>query len=204
MPAKIFFYTRRELMILLMSFPVLVVAERELSPVQLGTDTPDEVPFVPPPAWPIWRVRATRGWPSEDAITILASTAWMENRGGGKLGMQSVMNVVMNRADSPGWWGNTVTSVCLFPYQFSCWNPGSGQIVLNMEAMQDGDVNWELAAAMAALAIAGNLPDITGNADSYYDVHRPRVPKWVKGAVYTRTVHGQRFYRVYLHRYKHF
>jgi hypothetical protein len=118
--------------------------------------------------------------------------------------MQSVMNVVMNRANSPGWWGTDVISVCLSPYQFSCWNPGSPQVVMGMEASEDGDVQWELAATLAALAIAGNLPDITGNADSYYDVHRPRVPKWVKGAVYTRTVHGQRFYRVYLHRYKHF
>jgi hypothetical protein len=45
------------------------------------------------------------------ADQVLARTAWGENRGGGQVGLQSVINVIMNRAAHPGWWGTTPIGV---------------------------------------------------------------------------------------------
>lgn len=108
------------------------------------------------------------------------------------------MNVVMNRVNNPRWWGDSVVSVCLCPGQFTVWNRKAKQIVPVLEAMQDGDIDWDLAMYLAALAVAGALPDITGNADSFYAPAMVRAPVWATSAMYTRTIEGHRFYRVYL------
>ncbi len=59
---------------------------------------------------------------------ILARTAWGENRGGGIDGMTSVINVIMNRAHKPSWWGKTPREVCLKPWQFDCWNENDSNL----------------------------------------------------------------------------
>lgn len=172
-------YSRREVLLL---FLIMLSA---VSIIEVG---PDEDTF---PSMNI-------AMPPKDALNCLAATAWMENRGGRTKGMQSVMNVIVNRAMNPRWWGKDIRSVCLMPYQFSCWNPGSPQIILVIEAIEVKDPDWINAVGLAAQAIAGILPDITGGADSYYDERRHRSPVWATSTLYTGTISGQRFYRVYL------
>ncbi len=118
--------------------------------------------------------------------------------------MQAVASVILNRVWRGGWWGNTITTVCQKPWQFSCWNsstdPNSNhQRMLNV-TMKDADfvVAWNIAG----LALDGILPDPTGGADSYYATSIDP-PLWVTGneaegippATFTVEIGGQKYYR---------
>lgn len=128
-----------------------------------------------------------------DPLAVLARTIWGENRSGGARGMQSVANVVVNRANNPRWWGHSVLTVCLASEQFSCWMDERAPI----EAVTVADASFRLALDIASTAIAGNLPDITMHSDSYFAASAP-LPSWAKPAKFTVEIEGQRFYRLYL------
>lgn len=99
---------------------------------------------------------------------MLALTAWRENRGGGRVGMQSVMNCIMNRTKK-----NHTT-----PYH-ECINKNAFTSVSNHDdpettlyADQDKSSpqdwsNWLTALSMAA--IVDDLPDITSGSTLYYN-----------------------------------
>ena len=132
-----------------------------------------------------------------DPQQIVARTAWGEARGGGQIGIQSVCNVVMNRARHPRWWGSTPIEVCLKPWQFSCWNmndPNRSKLL----AVSASDADFAAALDLAAAALTGELPDITGGADSYYAAYLSTPPDWAANATFTAEVAGQLFYRVEL------
>lgn len=57
--------------------------------------------------------------------TVFALTIYGEARGESLEGKAAVANVIKNRKRS-GRWGATYESVCLAPYQFSCWTPKGG------------------------------------------------------------------------------
>lgn len=137
-------------------------------------------------------------WPPNDAAIVLACTAWMEDRSGGETGMQAVMNVVCNRAANPRWWGTDIVSVCYAPAQFSCWNQGSTQIPLARAATVSGDPQYVIAIRLATLAVQGLLPDVTGNADSYYAAQDKSPPLWSHSAPFCGSIGGNLFYRLYL------
>lgn len=113
------------------------------------------------------------------ADEIAARTCWMEARGEGEAGMRAVAAVLVNRLRS-GKWGKTLASVCLAPFQFSCWNTSDP----NRRAMADLDENDPLllsALAYVADAESGNVPDPTNGATHYYATGTPD-PAWVKVA----------------------
>lgn len=107
----------------------------------------------------------------EDADT-LARTLYGEARGEGKIGMQAVGNVVMNRvalSSQHGHFGDgTIAGACLVPYQFSCWNEYDPNQKTIESVMQDDPV-FAQARSIAMAIISGLLPDITGGA-TYYEV----------------------------------
>lgn len=113
---------------------------------------------------------------SIDDAGILARTLWSEARGEGSQGMQAVANVIMNRAANPKWWGISPRSVCLHPWQFSCWNQNDPNRA-KMLAVTAADLQFAEALEIAAAAIAGTLPDITSRATSYYAAGSP-MPRW--------------------------
>jgi N-acetylmuramoyl-L-alanine amidase len=117
---------------------------------------------------------------SIDDQDILARTIWGEARGEGATGMHAVANVITNRVNNPKWWGNSFRSVCLYPYQFSCWNkndPNRAKIL----AVTNYDVNYFDAVNIATAAINGNLSDITNGALNYYAKGSP-MPVWAENA----------------------
>jgi spore germination cell wall hydrolase CwlJ-like protein len=129
-----------------------------------------------------------------NAQHVLAGTAWGEARGDGPSGMQAVCNVVMNRVARGGWWGATVLEVCLKPWQFSCWNaddPNRAKI-MNLHPV---DSDYAVALGLALKGINGSLPDITGGADSYYDLSMPSPPSWAAGLEPCATIGSQAFFR---------
>lgn len=103
---------------------------------------------------------------------ILAITVWRENRGGGLPGMQSVANVILNRAAKRG---TTAYAECTRAKQFSSMTaPGDRELTL---WPSDGDPQWAQALDLAQQASAGALADITEGAIDYY---APAGQRWTK------------------------
>lgn len=99
----------------------------------------------------------------EDQV-MLALTMWRENRGGGAAGMQSVGNVILNRAAKHG---TTVWAVCTARLQFSSLTaPGDPELGL---WPADGDAQWGEALEIAAQAAHFGIQDLTGGATLYYN-----------------------------------
>lgn len=94
---------------------------------------------------------------------LLKLAAWRENRGGGALGMQSVMNVILNRAKRDG---STPYAECVKRLQFSSISAAADAELVLWPGETDAD--WIIADALIARAIAGDLNDITGGATMYY------------------------------------
>lgn len=131
-------------------------------------------------------------------VLVMAKTIWGEARGDGTQGMTAVACVIMNRVNNPSWWGDTVTQVCLQPYQFSCWNIGDPNRA-KMENLTAEDSNYLTAIGIAVMIMSKKIRDITDNADSYFDLSMSTPPSWAADAVRTVTIGSQAFYRVQLH-----
>ena len=112
-----------------------------------------------------------------DPIDTLARTVWGESRGEGQEGMIAVACVVINRVNQGGWWGDDVITVCLKPYQFSCWNEGDPNLP-QLEAVTDADPIFTQCIMIAKNAIGGLLTDPTNGATSYYDRRMAKPPSW--------------------------
>lgn len=131
-----------------------------------------------------------------DCLDILARTIWGEARGTGIAGMQHVASVILNRASHPRWWGSDVLTVCLKPYQFSCWNEGDPNCP-KVHAVTADDRQFAQALVIAAQALSGTLIDQTGGADSYYALNS-RAPHWSYDAHHTMSDGYHTFSRVEL------
>lgn len=93
---------------------------------------------------------------------VSALTAWRENRQSGQSGLQSILNVIQNRAKKTG---DDPYTVCTTHAQFSSISePGPEDILWPT----DSDPQWQLALALAALAAAGTLGDLTNGSTLYY------------------------------------
>jgi len=130
-------------------------------------------------------------------LDVLARTLWGEARGAGVTGMKHVASVILNRAAHPRWWGTDVRSVCLKPYQFSCWNADDPNLP-KMRAVTVADRNFSDARYIAGQALAGAVVDETGGADSYYALSMPRPPAWAAEAAHTMSDGFHAFWRVEL------
>jgi spore germination cell wall hydrolase CwlJ-like protein len=125
---------------------------------------------------------------------ILARTIWGEARGEPSGGMEAVACVIVNRAANPRWWGHDIASVCLAPWQFSCWNaddPNRSKLM----AITEADPQFTEALNIAAAAVAGALPDATNGADSYADL-RVCHPSWAASAVPVAKIGNHTFFRL--------
>lgn len=95
---------------------------------------------------------------------IVALCAWRENRGGGVDGMQSVLNVIANRAARRG---TTLYEEAIRPLQFSSMTaPGDPELSLYPSPH---DLPWQVASGLATLACEGKLADMTDGATVYYN-----------------------------------
>jgi hypothetical protein len=103
----------------------------------------------------------------------------------GQIGMQATINTDQNRlASGITWWeqcgldpADTLRSIFLLHAQYSCWNPDDPNRV-KMFSAPDDDPERVVALALADRALAGELPDITNQAEPYYNPEAAPVPSW--------------------------
>lgn len=132
---------------------------------------------------------------------IVAMTAFGEARGDGRTGMHAVVNVIMNRASRPRWWGFDPVSCCLKSskrgvHQFSCWNANDPNRARMLEEVRGQDPRYAVAFALAQTALAGRLPDVTEGADHYYATSMPKPPYWARGRDALKTIRNHIFFRL--------
>jgi hypothetical protein len=145
-------------------------------------------------------------------LQVVALTAYAENRGGGAVGMQSVINVIQNRTlydVSEGYADPTILAqtgskyyaVCLMYEQFSSFNLGNSQRSILLRLATPAAFNAELQNNLSLRAAwelcqqleAGTLLDITGGANHYFAAGI-QIPVWASSMVYRTTIAGQLFY----------
>ena len=102
---------------------------------------------------------------SEDDLMIMAKTIWGEARGEGRNGQVAVAWVIRNRAEHGGWYGNTIRSVCLHPFQFSCWNNNDSNKA-QIDGLNPNDPNLLSIKAIAK----GNTAVIVSNYTKYNQI----------------------------------
>lgn len=130
-------------------------------------------------------------------LDILARTIYGEARGETIAGKAAVANVVLNRRNralkikeewkakrgnlhnySNAFGTGTIESVCLRPYQFSCWNekdPNRAKIL----AVKATDVHFAECIVVAKMALAGLLVDNTHGATHYHVTSMGFPPSWL-------------------------
>lgn len=140
-------------------------------------------------------------------LEVAAKTLWGEARGEGREGMVAVAWVIRNRCTRPGYAHElpggvdrtgqvgAASAVCLFPWQFSCWNkndpnePLLEKLTPDQYADQYGIVND---------VFNGLVDDPTNGADLYYapDAMVPTgaVPYWASRAKNVATIGSQIFF----------
>lgn len=121
---------------------------------------------------------------------VLALVGWKENRGGGILGMQSVMNVVLNRCAQD----HTAPYAEIYkPFQFSSMTYARDPQLLIQPA--EDDPEWEQAQNLAVEAASGTLADLTGGATQYYAESMVSAPSWAAAFTPTVTIAKQKFFK---------
>jgi spore germination cell wall hydrolase CwlJ-like protein len=126
---------------------------------------------------------------------LIALTAWRENRGGGYPGMQSVANVILNRAAARG---TAPYQECVRPLQFTSICPPPQMTAQASEANvwpSLSDPSWTVALGVAQAAVNGSLDDITGGATNYYALSMATPPAWAGAMTMTVVIEGQAFYK---------
>ena len=124
----------------------------------------------------------------EDQV-IGALCAWRENRGGQIEGMQSVLNVLHNRAIARG---TSIYAEAVRKWQFSSMTaPGDPNLIL-FPSEQDSE--WQIALKLTDQLSKGLLEDITQGATSYYAQSMPVPPGWAATMRQTVIIKGQIFF----------
>ena len=118
------------------------------------------------------------------SVDVLARTIYGEARGELVRGKEAVACVIINRVrrarDRGGryWWGHDVESVCLKPWQFSCWNQNDPNRA-KIQAVDETNRNFQSCLRIARRAIAGSIKDPTMGATHYHA--RSVSPPWARG-----------------------
>ncbi len=124
------------------------------------------------------------------SLEIMAKTAYGEARGEGQKGMEAVAHVILNRALKPKRHGQSVASVCLKPWQFSCWNRGDSnrKKLLMLIDMDDEKFRESWLACLTAMT-----SDDTTKGSDHYLVTGTNA-SWIEGRMAAITIGNHKFY----------
>lgn len=128
-------------------------------------------------------------------LNVLTGTLYGEARGCSPEAQENVAQVILNRFHNG--WGSSVKSVCLAPWQFSCWNTSDPNRAKILVAYKEDPVVWQALLHTAAAALSGGNPNRINGADSYYAATMKTKPFWAKApAVQTYADGYHIFWRV--------
>ncbi|MBC8337132.1 MAG: cell wall hydrolase [Alphaproteobacteria bacterium] len=132
----------------------------------------------------------------DKAADVLARTIYGEARGELVRGKEAVASVIMNRVrravERGGyWWGATPETVCLRPYQFSCWNENDPNRA-KIEGVGRDNRNFQSCLRIARRALAGTLKDPTGGSTHYHA--KSATPPWARNRTPAADIGNHRFY----------
>ncbi len=131
-------------------------------------------------------------------IEIMAKTIYGEARGeyyhknGGLRALEAIGHVIMNRSFAKS---IPISSVCLQPWQFSCWNKGdpNREIIENVTL---DDPIYRICFVIAKRIACEELDDITGGATHYYSTSLRRPPYWAKNQKPTIKIGRHLFFKI--------
>lgn len=133
---------------------------------------------------------------------LLALTIYGEARGESREGKVAVGSVILERVDHRQWDGTDIKSVCLMPYQFSCFLPDDP----NFNLLKKIAENWDTKAAnylvlmdcyyVAKNLIDGTLPRSKAIADAHATQYKTIACKasWADEMKKITTIGGHQFY----------
>ena len=127
------------------------------------------------------------------SLDIFARTIYGEARGESWTGKLAVAWTMRNRADNPGWWGKDIYSVCLKPWQYSCWLSTDPNAAVITQVTLDTSQFRECFAA-ACLVYDHRISDPTSGATHYYALSMPKPPVWAGKLQPKGTIGNHRFY----------
>ena len=128
-----------------------------------------------------------------DDLSVMARTVYGEARGEPQEGRLAVAHVILNRMRAGGWWGQSVSEVCLKRWQFSCWNPGDpNRKRLFQVELHDKDL---MGCARACLDALAGSADPTGGATHYHATSLPAPPRWARGRIPDLVIGRHAFFR---------
>lgn len=141
-------------------------------------------------------------------VQILTLTLFGESRGEPIEGQIAVACLIRNRKDT-GRWGGSYASVCLAPWQFSCWKKEGGlhnyELVLSMaknlatSTQMPEDMTLRQCAWIAQGVIGNWIKDTVRGATHYYAPKAMKpvgsVPNWAINQVPVLTLGNHKFYR---------
>lgn len=142
-------------------------------------------------------VPAARSPDAGGAVDILARTIFGEARGELVRGKEAVAAVIVNRVSRARrggghyWWGSDIESVCLKPWQFSCWNAADPNR-RKIEAVGPENRTFQSCLRVARRAVNGTLKDPTQGATHYHAHHVS--PPWAQGKAACAEIGAHQFY----------
>jgi N-acetylmuramoyl-L-alanine amidase len=110
-------------------------------------------------------------------VYLMALCAWREARGCSDEAIRGVLHVIKNRADHPGWWGDSIEAVVLKPQQFSSFNPGDPNA---SKFPLEGDTIFPGILRLTDPIMNSQDEDLTGGAVNYHD--SSVLPSWANAA----------------------
>ncbi len=131
-------------------------------------------------------------------IEIMAKTIYGEARGeyfnknGGLKSLEAVGHVIMNRSLGMS---RPVSSVCLQPWQFSCWNKTDPNRKV-IENVTFDDPIYRICFVIAKRIICDELADITKGATHYYSSALANTPYWARGKKPTLKIGKHLFFKI--------
>jgi spore germination cell wall hydrolase CwlJ-like protein len=123
-------------------------------------------------------------------LWVPARTIYGEARGEGSPGMEAVAHVLVNRV-ADGEWGKSLNSVCLWPYQFSCWLPGAN--LQSMVSVDDNDSLLSQCRNALILAMTSTHDPVSGATFYFADYITP--PPWAGSMDFVTKIGHHLFYR---------
>lgn len=121
-----------------------------------------------------------------DGLTLLGEARGLHY----PIGMVEVSWVIRNRVAAKKWWGSTERAVCLYPWQFSCWNANDPNRAKLLKWPQSDPIYLkalDIAAGTmigAAGGMIGTGDDPTNGATHYFNhliIPQASWPKWYTG-----------------------